>query len=129
MPFRLVVPQLLEVTYESSEQMAPAEQKPLLDAREFACTEGPTVIVFYVRKITSVDLAVPAMWQHVTKRLAPGLTGMAICSTSLAVRTAASTFGIANMLTRVPVEVRAFEGEPDGLAWAKKKLGDVTAKS
>ncbi len=123
MSFRVVEPGLLEVTYESAGEMAAKAQAALLHALEKECGNGPTAIVFFVRKVNKVDLEVPKLWLGVTQRLAPRLKALAVASGSLAVRAAASTFHISNIVTRTPLEVRAFESERAALDWARSHRG------
>lgn len=118
---RVVEPGLVEVTYETAADMEVTAQQPIVRLLEAECRARPVALVFLVRNVSRVDLAVPRFWQQVTKRLAPSLRAMAIASKSLAVRTAASTFSVANLLERVPLKVQAFADEQEALAWAREQ--------
>lgn len=114
MAFEVREPGVFHVTYATETDMDPAAQERLLKALEAELTRGPVGLVFQVASAL-VPHAVPEFWLGVTKRLAPRLCAMAIVSPSLAVRTAASGFSVANALRGVAVAVKAF-GPTDGAA-------------
>lgn len=122
MPFRVVEPGIIEVVYESAEEMAPARQGGLRALMDAQLARGPLALVFVVRQVPTVDAAVPKYWLEVTRRLAPRLCAMAVTSNSLAVRAAARAFSVANALTRVAMEARAFCDEAEALDWARARV-------
>lgn len=122
MPFRLVEPGVIEVVYSSPAELAADAQGPLVELLEAECAVRPTVLVFDVKNVTSVPMAVPELWLTVTRGCAPRLCGMAIASPSMAVRAAADGFNVANLLRRVPVAVKSFHTVADATAWARQKL-------
>ncbi|MCG6963730.1 MAG: hypothetical protein LJE95_10725, partial [Acidobacteria bacterium] len=96
--FDLVRKGVIRVVYEDADEMLPNRQGPLMEAIDRELARGPVALVFTVYSARSVDRSVPAYWRGVTKRLAPQLCAMAITSESLAVRTAARGFSVANTL-------------------------------
>lgn len=118
---RVVEPGVIEVVYASAEEMKPQAQLGLRRLLDEALAGGPVALVFYVRKVPRVDAAVPKYWAEVTKQLAPRLCGMAVASSSMAVRAAARAFAVANILRRVEVDVQAFADEAQALAWARQR--------
>ncbi|MEW5738174.1 MAG: hypothetical protein AB1938_04575 [Myxococcota bacterium] len=119
MSVRVVEPGIIEVVYESADDMAPARQGALRALMDTQLAHGPLALVFVVRQVPGVDAAVPKYWLEVTRRLAPRLCAMAVTSTSMAVRAAARAFSVANTLTRVAVDARAFRDEIEALDWAR----------
>jgi hypothetical protein len=96
-----------EVTYREEADMTPAAQRDLLITLEQELAKGRATVLFQVHTL-AVPHTVPQFWLEVTKRLAPGLCALAIVSDSLAVRTAASGFSIANKMRGAKLTVKAF---------------------
>jgi hypothetical protein len=121
--FREVDPGLFRVHYATGAELSPEQQQPLIAAIEAASKNGPTAITFVVDAgIRSVEIAVPTFWLGVTARTELQLCAMAIVTRSIAVRTAAKGFDIANKVRRVPIEVSTFEEEVDALRWVGQVL-------
>lgn len=121
MSHRIVEPGLVEVVYESLEDMKPEKQLGVRAVVDQQLEAGPVALVFCVRKVLAVDLSVPAYWAEVAKRLSPRLCAFAIASRSMAVRAAARAFSVGNTLGRVEVDVEAFTDEGAALEWAREK--------
>lgn len=121
MSHRIVEPGLIEVVYESAEDMKPEKQLGVRAALDEQLEAGPVALVFCVRKVLSVDMNVPAYWAEVARRLSPRLCALGIASTSMAVRAAARAFAVGNTLRRVEVDVEAFSDEAAALDWARGK--------
>lgn len=117
-----VEPGIVQVIYETAEDMAPSQQGPLLELLKAEAGKGPVAIVFLVRKIARVDPSVPRFWLDATKDLNPALLAMAIASSSMAVRVAAKAFGAACSMRGLSVAVAAFSDEAEALVWARKSL-------
>lgn len=122
MPFTSVEPGVLEVVYQTAADLAPAAQAGLLRALEDQLTRGPVGVGFVVRGVAAVDRSVPAFWLDVTRRRAPRLCALAIASPSLAVRTAARAFAVANSVRGVRVAVAAFAAEDEARAWLRAQV-------
>lgn len=129
MRFDLVRKGVIRVVYEDADEMLPNRQGPLMEAIDRELARGPVALVFTVYSARSVDRSVPAYWRGVTKRLAPQLCAMAITSESLAVRTAARGFSVANTLSRNAVSVKAFESEAPAIDWAMDEVARAGAPS
>ncbi|MCC6812222.1 MAG: STAS/SEC14 domain-containing protein [Deltaproteobacteria bacterium] len=108
MSFERIADGHIEVSYTSAEDMAPEQQRALIDAIERELSARRLTVLFRVGSI-SVPPAVPTFWLNVTKKHAPKLRAMAVVSDSVAVRAAATSFGIANILRGVSVAVRPFK--------------------
>lgn len=121
MSHRVVEPGVIEVIYESADEMLPQRQSALRAVLDEQLQGGPVVLVFCVRKVVAVDPSVPAYWLEVTKLLAPRLCGLAIASPSMAVRAAARGFSVGNVLRQVESDVQAFAHEDEALDWAKAR--------
>lgn len=121
MSHRIVEPGLIEVVYESAEDMKPEKQLGVRAALDEQLEAGPVALVFCVRKVLSVDMNVPAYWAEVARRLSPRLCALGIASSSMAVRAAARAFAVGNTLRRVEVDVEAFSDEAAALGWAREK--------
>ncbi len=116
-------PGLFVVRYARSEDLEPARQAALLSAVKEEARQRRTAIVFVVGSaVRIVSRAVPEFWLGVTASSTVGLAAMAIVSSSAAVRVAASSFGVANTLRRVPVKVSGFDAEEDAVTWARARL-------
>lgn len=96
-----------EVTYNSLKDMNPAKQSELLAKLEEQLKKTPVSILFTVEKL-AVPRIVPEFWLTVTTRHAPRLCAMAVASDSMAVRAAASFFGVTNAVRRVKIEVQSY---------------------
>ena len=121
MSYRVVEPGVVEVVYESAEDMKPEKQLGVRAAVDAELEAGPVALVFCVRRVVSVDLSVPTYWAEVAKRLSPRLCALGVASTSVAVRAAARAFAVGNTLRRVAVDVEAFSDEGAALDWARGK--------
>lgn len=116
----LAEPGILQVEYGNEADMDPAQQTALITLLENEVARGPVGVLFLVQS-ASVPRAVPEFWFGVTTRLAPKLCAMAIVSGSVAVRAAASGFGVTNSLRGVQVAVKAFRAgqQADALSWLR----------
>lgn len=122
--WKLDSPGVLRVRYEDAKQMAPLRQQPLLEAIREHAKAGPVAILFEVGPaIRVVSPAVPAFWLTVTGQPENRLCAISVVSPSLAVRTAASGFGIANSLRRIPLVLRAHEDLVEATAWLRGHVG------
>ena len=115
-------PGIVEVIYETPEDMDPARQAPLLELLQVEAAKAPLAIVFLVRKVSRVDPTVPRFWLDVTKELDGKLVAMAIASSSMAVRVAAKAFSAANSMRGLSIRVGAFSDETEALFWARQSL-------
>lgn len=105
------------VRYERSEDLAPGEQRGVVEALSRANAEArPVGLVFVVAaNVRTVDFAVPAFWLDQLKRLQ--LRGLAVVSPSRAVRGAAAGFKVSNILAGRNLPVESFADEGAALAW------------
>ncbi len=116
-------PGLFVVTYRVPAELAPDHQKPLIDEVVRAGANGPTGIVFSVGiDIREVDTRVPTFWLGVTSRRDTGLAAMAIVTSSVAVRVAATGFGLANRVRGVPIQVKTFGDVAQAATWVSQVL-------
>jgi len=122
MSFAPVEPGVIRVLYDTEADMAPQSQAGLLRALENQLTFGPVGIVFAVPRVAVVDRSVPTFWLDITKRMAPKLCALAIASPSVAVRTAARAFAVANTVRGVGVTVTAFNTEDEALRWVRAQV-------
>ncbi len=124
MSFRTLETGVIEVSYATAEDMAPEAQKALRQAIEGASRTARVALIFRVGRLPKVDPAVPLFWLEVTKNLSPNLCAMAIVSDSIAVRSAARGFGVANALRSIAVDVKAWvHGELDeAMTWLRDVL-------
>lgn len=118
---------LFEVTYAVEQDMLPERQDALVKALEAAVAQGPVALLITVKQASGVPAAVPAFWMEVTKKLCPKLCAMAIVSPSIAVRTAARGFGVANKLRRVELAVAPFDAEAAGRTWVDAQLAAASS--
>jgi hypothetical protein len=89
---------------------------------------GRVVIVFDVGPaVRSVPMDVPTFWLGVTARRDLQLVGMAIVTSSSAVRVATQGFALANLARRIPIKVSTFKNVPAAEAWAVQILKGADA--
>jgi hypothetical protein len=111
------------VHYTKDEDLAPAQQTDLLAAVRQVGRFQPTGIVFLLSQgVWKVDPAIPKYWLEVTADSQLKMAAMAIVSPSLAVRSAALAFGVANTLRRHPMAVQAFTDEQKAVRWLEDEL-------
>ena len=122
MSFRTIGPNVLEITYATAEDMAPENQSALKTTLERLTKNARLALCFQVGRLPKVDAAVPMFWLEITKVLSPNLCAMAIVSDSIAVRSAARGFGVANALRSVAVEVKAWAPAQtdEALTWLRE---------
>ncbi|MDP3233412.1 MAG: hypothetical protein Q8N26_11595 [Myxococcales bacterium] len=120
-PFETRPPGLFIVTYRAAAELAPDEQKPLIDAIEERLKSGPVALVFDVGPaVTMVDLSVPTFWLGVTTRLP--LAAMSIVTASSAVRIAARGFKLAQEIRKHPMVVETHPTVDEAISWAVGRL-------
>jgi hypothetical protein len=118
-----ITPGMFRVHYRVSADLSPALQSPLIAAVEVASRNGPTAILFVLEPgIRTVELSVPSYWLEVTARRELNLIAFAIVTQSAGVKVAAKGFAMANLVRRIPLEVRTFEVEAAGLAWLREAV-------
>ena len=114
-------PGLVHVEYVTGEDLGVESQRPLLDRLEEK--RGPIVVIFEVGPaVRSVPMNVPTFWLGVTSRDELQLVGMAIVTTSAAVRVAARGFALANVARRIATAVKTFDDVPAAAAWGRSLL-------
>src|SRR5688572_11167827 len=112
---------LIRVQYDHPAQLAPEAQGPLISALAREGRLRPVKLLFVLAKaVWTVDPKVPAFWLAETADNSVQLQRMAIVSPSLAVRTAAIGFSVANALRGRKFQTQAFTAEAEARAWISK---------
>lgn len=110
--------QLFRVGYDAAADMSPDQQAELIQAMRRAAGDGPISLLFVVGEDARViDPRVPGFWLDRVREPSLRIDAMAIASSRLAVRIAASAFARASGVLGLHVKVRAFSEEPDARAW------------
>jgi hypothetical protein len=116
---------LICVEYVAPDDLKVAAQSALIKRLEEK--RGRVVIVFDVGpEVRSVPMEVPAFWLGVTARRELQLVGMAIVTSSSAVRVATQGFALANLARRIPIKVSTFKNVPAAEAWGIELLKGAT---
>ncbi len=114
-------PGLFIIRYDTVENLAPARQRPLIDAVRKAVARVPVGLVFVLdAKVRAVPMEVPTFWLGVTRELP--LAAMAVVSRSLAVRMATTAFSISNTFQRSAMATESFLDEEVALQWIRARL-------
>jgi hypothetical protein len=107
------------VEYEESGDLAPEHQGALVaELRALDSELRPALAFVLPPSIRGVSIDVPAFWLEVTATLP--LSGMAIVTSSRAVRVAASGFQVANRFRNLDLPVRSFATLPEALQWLEQ---------
>ena len=108
------------VRYPTEVQMQPAAQKEWVAQLQREGLQRPVGVVFVLGEaVQLVSTAVPAYWLEVTGAMRGQLVAMAMVTSSVMVRAAASGFRLTNTVRRIPLAVRSFEREPEALSWVR----------
>lgn len=114
-------PGLLLVRYQTADDLRVAAQQALIDRLE--AKRGPVVVIFEIAaEVRSVPMEVPTFWLGITSREELKLVGMAIVTTSAAVRVAARGFSLANVARRIATAVKTFDDVPAAELWGAALL-------
>ncbi len=114
-------PGLICVEYITPDDLKVSSQAALIQRLEEK--KGRVVIVFDVgAAVRSVPMDVPAFWLGVTARRELQLVGMAIVTSSSAVRVATQGFALANLARRIAIKVSTFKNVPAAEAWGVEIL-------
>ncbi len=118
MPFEVAEPGLFVIRYEVAQDLEAARQSELIARVEQA--GGPVVMLFELApSIRMVPMEVPTFWLGVTGRAELSIRGMAIISSSAAVRVAAGGFALANLARGIRIEVKTYPSLEAAIEWAR----------
>jgi len=117
-PYQMPFPGVFVVHYKTADDLDPDRQGALVQQVRTLGAASPVVIIFVLDpSVWKIDPKIPSFWLGVTGDKGIKLRGMAIVSASMAVRVAASGFGVTNTLRDVSVAVKAFTEAKDAIAW------------
>jgi hypothetical protein len=109
------------VRYPTETQMQPAAQAEWVATLQREGLQRPVGVVFVLGDaVQFVSTAVPAYWLEVTSAMRGQLVAMAMVTSSVMVRAAASGFRLTNVVRRIPLAVRSFEQETEALRWVRE---------
>lgn len=121
MSFEESQPGLIIVRYAVQADLEVERQAALLARLE--AVAGPVVIIFDVSpSIRMVPMDVPNFWLGVTGRAELLIRGMAIVTSSAAVRVAAGGFSLANLARGLRTEVKTVGSLEAANEWARELL-------
>lgn len=122
MSFSEAEPGFFIIRYDTPEEMAPDQQKPLEEAvRRRVAQKCKVGLLFLLGPaVTSVRIEVPAFWLRVTRDVP--LAAMAIVSRAMTVKVAVLGFELANKARNVVLPVQPFEEEAPARTWVKGHL-------
>ena len=111
------------VRYPTEAQMQPEAQAEWVALLRREGLHRPVGVVFVLGDaVQLVSTAVPAFWLEVTGALRGQLVAMAMVTSSVMVRAAASGFRLTNVVRRIPLAVRSFEQEAEALQWVREAV-------
>lgn len=111
-----------EASYTTDEDLLPSAQEALGKALEEELATRRLSVLFVVEH-AAIPRSVPEFWLKVTAQLAPRFCAMAIVSSHLSVRSAATAFSVTNRLRSVKLAVKAFT--PAELETARKWCSEL----
>jgi hypothetical protein len=118
--FEQHAPGVFLVRYRERNDLAPANQAPLVDAIREASSRGPVGVVFDVGPAVSwIDVSVPTFWLRTAADPRVRLGAMAIVTGSLAVELAVGGFALATSVRRASMQVKTFPAQTGALAWVR----------
>ncbi len=121
MSFEESQPGLIIVRYQVQADLEVERQGALLSRLE--AVAGPVVVIFEVSPaIRMVPMDVPNFWLGVTGRAELLIKGMAIVTSSAAVRVAAGGFSLANLARGIGTEVKTVGSVEAATEWARELL-------
>lgn len=121
--FELHAPGVFLVRYRERNDLAPANQGPLVQAIREASRSGPVGVVFDVGPAVAwVDVSVPMFWLQTTADPRVRIGAMAIVTGSLAVELAVGGFALASSIRRSEMQVKTFPAQFAALTWAGEAI-------
>ena len=110
------------VQYRNSADLHPSRQVALVS--QIFERKRPAAIVFEVgATVRLVDLSVSTYWLSVVELPSSPIQAIAVASLSPTVRIAASAFGVALNIRRIPLHARVFTLRDEAVQWARGELG------